>query len=99
MSLTTGARPRVWLLAALAPAGLLVVDRWGYAPFGPARWAVVTVLALAGVATADWAGGVRVWRPAAVAWLVFAGWVVISAGVGVDPVYAWIGTAERHLAP
>jgi hypothetical protein len=92
----TGARRRAWLLAALLPAGVLVVDPRGYAPFGPLRWAVVSVVALLAVAVAG--RGVRyVARWPAVAWTAFVVWVAVCAALGVDPVYGWIGTAERHF--
>jgi len=92
----TGARPRAWLAAALLPAGVLVVDPQGYAPFGPLRWAVVSVVGLLTVAVAG--RGVRhVTRWPAVAWTLFVAWVGVCAALGVDPVYAWIGTAERHF--
>jgi len=92
----TGARPRAWLLALLLPAGVLVVDPRGYAPFGPLRWAVVSVVALLAVAVAG-RGVQHVARWPAVAWMVFVAWVGVCAALGVDPVYAWIGTAERHF--
>ncbi len=92
----TGARARAWLLALLLPAGVLVVDPRGYAPFGPLRWAVVSVVALLAVAAAG-RGVQRVARWPAVAWMVFVAWVGVCAALGVDPVYAWIGTAERHF--
>jgi len=28
---------------------------------------------------------------------MFVAWVAVCATLGVDPVYAWIGTAERHF--
>ena len=82
----TGARPRAWLLAALLPAGMLVVDPRGYAPFGPLRWAVVSVVALLAVAVAG-RGVPHVARWPAVAWIVFVAWVAVCAALGVDPVY------------
>ena len=92
----TGARRRAWLPAALLPAGVLVVDPRGYAPFGPLRWAAVSVVALLAVAVAG--RGVRhVARWPAVAWTAFVVWVAVCAALGVDPLYGWIGTAERHF--
>jgi O-antigen ligase/Flp pilus assembly protein TadD len=91
------ARLRALILGALLPAGVLVVDPRAYAPFGPLRWMAVSVIAVLAVASVAWRGYVDVSRRAGVAWLVFGAWVVVCASVGVDPVYAWIGTAERHF--
>lgn len=89
---------RSWLLAALPVAGVVAVDPWGLAPFGPLKWALVTVLVFAGVAVLPGPGrSLNLARRPALAWLVFLAVVAVSAAVGLDPLYAWIGTPERHF--
>jgi O-antigen ligase len=90
----TGAR----LLAALAPAALLVVDPWGWYPFGPVRWLLISTLALAGPAVAIHGGALR--RPPrglGLAVAAFVGWLLVAGWFADDPLYAWMGTPERHL--
>ncbi len=33
----------------------------------------------------------------AVAWIAFLGWGAVCAATGLDPLYSWIGTPDRHL--
>lgn len=78
----------VAVVAAVDPAGL--------APFGPARWAVATtgVAALAAVVL-----GRRSRRPArrpTALFAAFLAWACVAAAAGLDPLYAWTGTPERH---
>lgn len=90
--------PRSWLLAALPLAAVVAVDPWGLAPFGPLKWALVSFLVLAGVAVLPGRGRtLNLARRPARAWLVFLAVVAATAALGVDPVYAWIGTPERHF--
>lgn len=79
------------------PASVLVIDPGGLAPFGPAKWMVVPTLVLGGAAAVVWGERVRVARRPLVAWGVFLALVAVAAAVGLDPLYAWIGTPERHF--
>ena len=91
------ARAGVRVLAALGPAVLLAADPWGWYPFGPIKWLVVLTLTLAGSALVLQDRSPRVPRPLALALTGFLGWLVLAAGLGDDPLYAWTGTPERHL--
>jgi O-antigen ligase/Flp pilus assembly protein TadD len=83
--------------AVVAPATFLAVDPWGWYPFGPLRWAVVSV----GVAVV---GGLvlgrRPWpltaRGPLAAGAGLVGAMALAAAFGRDPLYAWTGTPERH---
>ena len=89
---------RSWLLAALPVAAVVAVDPWGLAPFGPLKWALVTVLVFAGAAVLPGPGrSLNLARRPTQAWLVFLVVVAGSAAVGLDPLYGWIGTPERHF--
>ena len=89
---------RSWLLAALPVAAVLGVDPWGLAPFGPLKWMLVTVLVFAGSAVLPGPGrSLNLARRPSQAWLVFLVVVAGSAAVGLDPLYGWIGTPERHF--
>jgi hypothetical protein len=83
-------------MAAAVPLSLLVIDPSGLSPFGPAKWAVLSaaVLASAGLFLR---GRVEVSRRAGILWLAFLVIVALTAAFGVDPLYAWIGTPERHF--
>jgi len=88
---------RAVVCACLLPAALLVVDPAGYSPFGPSKWAAITVVGLLAVAATIFSGRLRVARWPLVWWLACLAWVVVAAAVGLDPVYAWIGTPQRHF--
>ncbi|MGH9178993.1 MAG: hypothetical protein ACRD0N_10620, partial [Acidimicrobiales bacterium] len=89
---------RVWVVAALPLAAVVAVDPSGLAPFGPAKWALVTTLVFAAVATQPGPGRrVMVARSTVVPWAVFLGVVVAAAAFGDDPLYAWLGTPERRF--
>lgn len=85
------------VLAALAPVTLLVVDPAGWFPFGPAKWLAVSTLVLGGSALVLADRPTRVPRPLLLALGALLGWLALAAAVGLDPVYAWTGTPERHL--
>ncbi|MDQ1375055.1 MAG: hypothetical protein QOJ09_2393, partial [Actinomycetota bacterium] len=86
------------MVIAALPAGVLVVDPGGLAPFGPAKWLAVSVLVLAGAtAVAVRRGPVEVARRPALAWAAFLVIVGLAAAFGLDRLYAWTGTPERHL--
>lgn len=89
---------RSWLPAALPVAAVVAVDPWGLAPFGPLKWALVSAIVLGAVAFLPGRGRpFTLARRPARAWLVFLVVVAVAAASGVDPLYAWIGTPERHF--
>ncbi|MCU4183301.1 O-antigen ligase family protein [Acidiferrimicrobium sp. IK] len=88
---------RVLVLAALPAVGTLVVDPSGWSPFGPARWAAVLAVTLAGAALALPGRAVAVGRRGLVVWGVWLAWVAVAAAVGMDGRLAWIGTPQRHF--
>jgi len=83
--------------ACLLPAAVLVADPSGYSPFGPSKWAAITVVALTAVAVTAWGRKLRVAKWPTAVWLLFLGWLIVAAIVGLDPLYAWIGTPDRHF--
>jgi O-antigen ligase len=92
-----GPRRCAVLLAALLPAGVLVFDSSGWSPFGPSKWLAVSTVALAGGAMALWTRGFQVAKRPMIAWAVLLGWIGLTAAVGLDGLYAWTGTPERHF--
>ena len=84
------------VLAALPPLAVLAVDPGGAAPFGPAKWLVVPALGLAGIAAVA-TRRVRVAPAPTVAWAALLLVVLAAAAGGLDPLYAWTGTPERHF--
>ncbi len=85
------------LLGALVPLAFLAVDPTGWFPFGPAKWLAVSLLGSAGAAAVLATRRVSVPGPLLVAIAVWVVGVAAAAAVGHDPLYAWIGTPERHL--
>lgn len=83
-----------WPWAALPLASVFAVDPAGLAPFGPIKWLLVPVLVFAGVAWSLYEGRLAV---TGVALPVFVGWTAVCASFGLDPLYAWTGTPERHF--
>src|SRR5688572_15197736 len=77
---------------------MLAVDPSGWFPFGPVKWLAVSTLVLLGAALVAHDRPLR-WPPRALGLVVVAllGWLTVTATVGLDPLYAWIGTPERHL--
>lgn len=86
-----------WILAAVAPASFLALDPAGWYPFGPAKWAAVSVLVPLGAAGVVWRGRLRADRLLLVAFAALLVCVSVGAVAGVDPWYAWVGTPEREL--
>lgn len=85
------------LLALVAPTVMLAVDPGGWFPFGPAKWLAVATLVPAGAALVLARRPVRVPRQGGVVLVVLLATLSIGAALGEDPLYAWIGTPERHL--
>lgn len=82
------------------PLGALLVDPGGLAPFGPVKWMAVPALVLATAAVALRRAGDRpiaLARAPMLAWGAFGVVVVVAALFGVDRIYAWTGTPERHF--
>ncbi|HEX2701032.1 MAG TPA: O-antigen ligase family protein [Acidimicrobiales bacterium] len=79
-------------------AALVVIDPWGLSPFGPLKWALVSVLVPAAMVLLPGRGrALVVARRPARSWAVFLLAVAVASAFGVDPLYAWIGTPERHF--
>lgn len=74
---------------------VIAADPAGLAPFGPLKWAVATTatFALAAVVSRR---RVRLVRLPTLLLAALVTWTGIAAVAGVDPLYAWIGTPERH---
>jgi O-antigen ligase/Flp pilus assembly protein TadD len=85
------------LLAVVPAAAVLAVDPGGLAPFGPAKWLVLTTLVLAAGAWVALDRPLRVAPRPTLAWLAFLAVAALAAAFGLDHVYAWTGTPERHL--
>ena len=84
-------------LAAVPVVAVLAIDPGGLAPFGPAKWLALTTLLLAVAAWVALDRPLRVAPHPTLAWGGFLAVVVVAAATGLDPVYAWLGTPERHL--
>jgi O-antigen ligase/cytochrome c-type biogenesis protein CcmH/NrfG len=82
--------------AALIVGAVLVFDPFGWAAFGPLKWVVVSTLALAASAT-KWLRPFEHHSRSTLAWIAFLGWGAVCAATGLDPLYSWIGTPDRHL--
>jgi hypothetical protein len=85
------------VLAALAPLSLLAVDPGGWYPFGPVKWLVVSVVGFGGAALILARRPVAVPRRLVLALTLLVAWLTVAAVVGLDPLYAWTGTPERHF--
>ena len=83
--------------AAVVPATFLAVDPWGWYPFGPLRWVVVSVgMAVVGVLVLGRRPWPRTARGPLVAGAGLVAAMALAAVFGRDPLYAWTGTPERH---
>lgn len=87
----------VVVLAATLPLVAVVADPFGWYPFGPVKWIVVSALVPAGLALLWWRRPARVVPRSVLPVAALVAWFGLSALVGEDPVYAWIGTPERRL--
>jgi O-antigen ligase/Flp pilus assembly protein TadD len=84
------------LLGALAPVVFLAVDPAGWFPFGPVKWLALTTLLVAGAALVLAGGMVRASPPLVLCSAGLVAAMALAAVVGLDPLYAWTGTPERH---
>ena len=85
-----------WVAAVLLAGGALAFDPGGWQVFGPLKWAVITVCALA-AATSALLRGVVLHRPSAIGWGVFLAWAAFASMFAADPVAAWLGTPDRRF--
>ena len=89
-----------WLLPAavglVVPGSVLVLDPAGWFPFGPARWLATSSLVMVAFVAlvARRRARVEPWLLGAAGTLVVA--MALAAIGGLDPLYAWVGTPERH---
>lgn len=72
-------------------------DPWGWAAFGPLKWALVSCFVLAGLAFLLAERSVVVHRVSFWIWLSALAMAAASSLNGLDPLYAWVGTPDRHL--
>jgi O-antigen ligase/Flp pilus assembly protein TadD len=75
----------------------VAVDPWGWAPYGPLRWALVSTVCLGIAALTLRLESIDVHKASAFGWLAFLLWGVFAGFGAVDPLYTWIGTPDRHL--
>jgi hypothetical protein len=91
------------LLAALIPVVTVVaLDPAGWFPSSIAKWAAVSIVALAAVTTWMWStlGGADAsiaGRSVLIAGIGLIGLIVVSSVFAVDGRYAWTGSPNRHL--
>jgi O-antigen ligase len=90
-------RSETWLLAALVVLPIVVFDPFGWAAFGPVKWAAVSALVPALGAVMAARRGIGMPRPWAIGWALLLTWAAMSAWRGLDPLSAWIGTPDRRL--
>lgn len=83
-------------LACAIVLTVLAVDPWGFAPFGPLRFALLSTLVLAGLAIAT-RQPLVLERRTAWLWSALLGWLLLATALAVDPLHAWIGTPDRRL--
>ena len=95
MSGTGRQRVLAGLLAALVLAGVTAVDPFGFAPAGPLRATVVTVLVLVAAAVAVRTAVLP--RSLVVAWGAFLLVLLVATALAVDPLHAWLGTPDRRM--
>jgi O-antigen ligase len=79
----------------LPVAAVVAVAPSGLAPFGPIKWALVPTLVLLGILALSRDGRLSFRGGRALAG--FVGWTALTALFGLDRVYAWTGTPERHF--
>ncbi len=91
----TSHRPTAWFLSALI-IGTVAVDPFGFAPFGPIKWVIVTTAGFGALWMAV-AAKLQVHRPSLWGWLAFLTWGVLVSVLALDPVHTWIGTPDRRL--
>lgn len=83
-------------MAALICASTLVYYPWGWHPFGPVKWLLITVTAWLALAVAI-SEGLRLHRPSSWAWLTVLAWAAVTSAVAPEPLSAWLGTPDRRM--
>ncbi len=76
-------------------AGVTALDPFGFAPAGPLRATVVTVLVLVAAAAAVRTAVLP--RSLVVAWGAFLLVLLLASALAVDPLHAWLGTPDRRM--
>ena len=92
-----GTRPILLAASVLIVGSAAAVDPWGWAPYGPLRWTLISTATLVMAALALRLGALQIHKPSAVGWLTFLGWGTVAGIAALDPLYTWIGTPDRHL--
>jgi O-antigen ligase len=82
---------------ALVVGSVIAVDPDGLAPFGPAKWSVVSTLACVTIASSLRLGGARCHRSTWWMWIALLGLLALSALVNGDAKVALAGQHDRHL--
>jgi O-antigen ligase len=90
-------RPFALAAALMAPATCLAMDPGGWSPFGPVKWLVISVLTLVTIALAAWSERIEIEPRLTLLWAGLVAVMGVAAIGGLDPLYAWTGTPERHL--
>lgn len=86
-----------WGSGALAVGAVVAIDPVGWAPFGPAKWLVVSVFGFGAAAVLLWTGRVSLQRRSLIAWLVILVLLGLGALTGGDVATALLGQPDRHL--
>jgi len=90
-------RAGVVALSALVPLAVIAVDPAGWYWFGPIKWLLLSALVPAAAALLARSGPVRVALRPTCFGAALVGWIAVAAVFAVDPLYAWVGTPERHF--
>jgi O-antigen ligase/Flp pilus assembly protein TadD len=96
VGIVTTRAPARWV-GALVVGSAVAVDPGGLAPFGPARWWVVSTLGFGAAGVALWRGHRPLHRGSTVAWAVLLTFLLVGALVNGDVPTALLGHPERHL--
>jgi O-antigen ligase len=90
-------RPPAVAFGALAVGSVVALDPAGLAPFGPARWWVVSTAALVLATLSLRHGSTRCHRRSWWAWVALLGLLTTSALINGDVAVALLGHPDRHL--
>ena len=91
------AQPLAWVIGALLVGAVMVVDPAGLAPYGPARWMVISTVGFLGAGLAVHAGRVAIERRFARLWAVLVVFILLGAVFGDDVRVALVGHPDRHF--
>ena len=90
-------RPVLLAAIVLIVGSAVAVDPWGWAPYGPLRWTLISTITLIVAAMALRPDSIEVHKPSALGWLAFLLWGIVASVAALDPLYTWFGTPDRHL--